>query len=362
MKKVFEGLELVVALAVAGCSSGSSGGSASPDGGTGADGAMGGPDGSAGTDGAPAADGGVAPDAPASAEGGAPLPSTECAAWANAQCTYDANCNPSGLQTDFGGSMSECVSEFGVFCAIYEQSQGTGWTTSAITACVTSLQNNMACKRGVPTASSPCQFAGSGAPGSACGDRYQCASLGCSVPQGTACGTCTQTASVGESCDGTTGATCAIGLTCTAKGACATLVGSGAACDAANVCISGFDCVRASADAGAGGTCQASVATLGAACDRNSIGAPRCDGALSLYCDGTGHCASVTFAAAGSPCGAADGGTSDVLCTNGAACVSGSCVASLAPGDSCTGMSPYCGFNTNCVAGTCQYTNAANCH
>jgi hypothetical protein len=378
---------LVAPLAIAACS-GSSSSPSSTDGGTGTDGTLGadtgggghdsgggtdtgGNDGGGGNDTGGGNDGGGT-DGPSTVDVVEPTPTAECTAYAQARCTLDGTCQIEFLQADFGGSQPACVTGLATVCTIYEQAQGTGWSQANIQGCTTAITGSKSCLGGFADAGSPCVFVGAGAGGAACGTGYQCASRGCTIKPGNACGTCDTVATAAQACGGTTGANCDVDLNCH-SGKCATYVAKGGACDDAHVCLAGYSCVGdagAPADAAVSGTCQLNGTAVGTPCTvGGSAGLPGCQPEQGFYCDGTGKCANITNANPGSPCGLADGGTSDVACTSGE-CVAGNCVAYLAPGAPCTtNKKPNCSYGLQCVAttdggtaGNCLPINSANCH
>jgi hypothetical protein len=171
----------------------------------------------------------------------------------------------------------------------------------------------------------------------------------------------------GDDCSGPAKTTCGIGLACV-RGKCLTIVAVNQTCDeVTTTCVEGSVCVRPMR--GANGTCTLAVRTAGDACSIDAIGMPSCNVAVGLFCDQSGHCAGITFAPPGSPCGIADAGTSVTSCTDGADCIAGMCIARLPPGAVCTaGMAPFCSADTSCVAtggsktGNCLYLNSSNCH
>jgi hypothetical protein len=181
-----------------------------------------------------------------------------------------------------------------------------------------------------------CTFTGSLPVGSACEDRFQCASGACSasVPD---CGSCVATIPEGAPCN--TAATCAVGTACEG-GTCMKISfgGTGAPCDdLAHQCSSG------SCDVGTN-TCAAYVAPLpsGSACQ--SSGGPLC--AAGLLCDTLSmECTPVTGADAGQRC------------------VGGACVTIIPDGEPCnsSATTSTCDPPSNCVNGTCVFPYSVAC-
>lgn len=298
-------------------------------------------------------------------EGGvvAPTPSSECTAYAMAECASLSQCESYNFQTTFG-TTDACQTQLAYSCAVQEAAPSTGWTTEAITSCTTFLTPPNCNALQVPTPISPCVFSGALDAGAACALGSQCASRTCMRAGGAPCGTCAAlVATAGAACDG--GTICDVGMTCNGKGVCVKVVGVSQTCDATQACVAQSFCVRVSADAGSG-TCTANSTDAGAVCAANGVGVPDCRGTQGLFC-ANGLCTPATYASPNAGCGTDAGVVTS--CTAGS-CRASICTADLPLGSACTvGTYPTCQYGVAClaqpdagVAGICSYVNGSGCH
>jgi hypothetical protein len=285
--------------------------------------------------------------------------SPECAAYAAASCSYVSKCTPGNLRRDYD-TEENCLSVTGARCAFDANAVPSVLTPSWFNACSASLTTSAnACASGpvpmnIPTPNDPCAVVGPISGGKACGLNDQCETDVCYRTGGGLCGTCLPGVGLGQPCN-PLATVCTRGLVCGSKSSCVTLVGVNAHCDlgATSACVAGTDCVIG--DAGAtSGTCL-TEGTLGNPCDPGGVGAPKCNIPWGYYCDATRHCAAITYVETSQPCAAL--GT---VCTNGAACVKGTCQPSIPVGDACTlAGNPGCVAPAQCVTtgmgaqGTC---------
>jgi hypothetical protein len=220
--------------------------------------------------------------------------------------------------------------------------------------------------------------AGAGATGTACGASAQCASTFCAVAEYQVCGTCQPLPAVGAPCQ--VADDCGRDLACATptgatSGTCAAYVASGDMClSGVNPCASGLACVGDDTTAMTTGTCQATEAALGAACDGSRKTAPNCEAGLGLVCIPTakgssiGTCQNIQLVAPAATCG--DLGAAPI--TGFADCEAGGvCVAAAADGAACDSdptKGPPCLAPAKCVpasatgtAGTCTVPDATTC-
>jgi len=335
-------LVVVLGLGLAGCSSSYSTTSGPADGGQDATSS-----GESGTDAAvdhSASDTGPEATTEASTDAGFDAsPAAVCGAYASAACAFSSQCNPGDFEQY--ASLPDCVAQLTADCELALAAPGSGEVPAQLEKCAAAQASAKCGDIGVAQPGYPCDFHGTGAGGSSCFFDAQCASSSCVGRQlGNPCGKCTSLGGLGDACQGGTGVSCPVNLTCD-NGTCKTLVGPGATCDASNICVKGLSCVLATAGA-TSGTCTVQGTTASTACNTNRVGEPQCSGAAGLHCAATGRCAADTYVTAGSACDP----TTFTSCT-ASTCVGGTCVAALAAGSACTvGGSPDCVQDVVCVA------------
>jgi hypothetical protein len=282
-------------------------------------------------------------------DGGDAGANADCVAWATAECNLESTCSPGTFQQNYA-KLGECVNSRAAVCKFSEAAPGTGQTAAHLQACTTAV-TGASCVPTVPQPGGPCDFHGTGIPGSSCFFGHQCLSDNCDRPAGSACGKCTTEGAVGAACGGTTGVSCPADMTCD-KGKCTQLVGNTQTCDATDLCVGTLSCVVTAAGA-TSGTCTAAGTAAGTTCNAKSIGAPDCSGPAGFHCNSTGAsagtCTANTYVQAGSACSAATFTYCDL-----STCVNGTCTADptpLAQGSACTvGAEPACAGFVGCIA------------
>jgi hypothetical protein len=328
-------------------------------------------------------DGGSAGDSSALGDGSA---SQACADWARARCQrYDACSDGLYVQIHWGDEAT-CESSGVQTCTIGLSSNGTASSAATFEACAQALPaESCADFLGDSPVSACAALAGSLANGAPCVGSSQCQSTYCAVPQYATCGVCAAVPAAGSACAVAADCGARGGLTC-AENVCVAFGQASASCSAAAPCGIGFDCVGATKTQP--GSCQATVATVGATCDPKRATAASCDPTLELTCDPTTKmCVQNTVVDAGATCGAvgggeakcaasgtcviptADAGADDAGSDAGAAQTTGTCLAAAATGSPCdTSAGPACIAPAKCVtasdastAGTCQVANPATC-
>jgi hypothetical protein len=313
-----------------------------------------------------------------------------CANFANAEIDQEARCGSTPISPD---ERANYLSRFDIVCADAIGAPGSGITDAYLDACTAALGKNPACTVAVPECADP---AGTLAVGAACGSDDQCASTHCAITSSssgtdggasttvTECGKCGATVADGAACQATD--TCVAGDSCT-NGTCAKQTTSsggtgalGAPCQQDSDCatpnhcdftqgvcavpgVAGSSCFTA-ADCATGLIC-----TSGEQCENPIASGGQCTGgdcAAGLGCDATSKkCTSITFAAQGAPCD-----RDAVLCDRGTCNIGGSggaqkgvCPTIIADGQACTAGSTTtsCDDFAECVNGTCQIQNPADC-
>jgi hypothetical protein len=315
--------------------------------------------------------------------------SSSCASYANAEIDQETRC---GLATPVSADeRANYISRFNVVCNDAIGAPGSGITTAYLDACAAALGKIPGCTSAVPECNDP---AGTLAVGAACGSDDQCASTHCAITSSSSadagasttqnCGTCGATVADGAACqsgdvcvagDSCTNGTCAkettssggtgaIGSACQddadcatpnhcnfTQGVCAAPGAAGSSCETASDCVSGLIC-NASTE-----QCEAPVAN-GGACTGG-------DCASGLGCDSTSKkCTAITFAAQGAACD-----NDAVLCDRGDCPIATSggatrlCPTIIADGQACdaSGTTTACDDFAECIAGTCQVPNPADC-
>jgi hypothetical protein len=317
--------------------------------------------------------------------------SAACMDEATAVCSVRASCsNNFNIEKNFPDEPT-CVSRTAATCVADLGATGTGQTPGKIEACAAEYPTETctAYFEGDPVASCVPPM-GTGAMGSACGASAQCASTYCAITQDQICGTCQPLPIAGAACQ--VDADCGRDLACATPGSastgtCAAYVGSGGTClTGAQPCAPGLACVGDAPATSTTGTCQASGATVGAACDGTRKTLPSCSAELGLVCIPTakgsavGTCMAIDLVGPGSACG--DVGAMPITgfadCIAGGACIKGSaaattgtCMAPATDGAACNSdatIGPPCLAPAKCVpttaggtAGTCTLPNATTC-
>jgi hypothetical protein len=234
---------------------------------------------------------------------GPPATAADCDAFATKYCTKADACD--ALLTKILGT--DCAERISNVCKGHIAAPGTGFTTTALTACGNAYSATATCDDAFGAAQiTACSFKGTLANGAACAFGEQCTTGYCSGTEDNECGKCGPAPAMPPT----------------------TYVG------------------------------------LGETCDPNGSG-PRCNSNLGLWCDyGTKKCEEMLFVGLGQPCGFV--GDDVVMCGPGGTCNwgtsgSGTCVAQKAVGASCTAASNYpeCAFGSACIGGTCAYPTAA---
>jgi hypothetical protein len=320
-----------------------------------------------------------------SGSGGA---SSSCANYANAEIDQETRCGSAPLSPD---ERANYVSRFNTVCSDAMNAPGSGITTAYLDGCVAALGKNPACTVAVPECNDP---AGTLAVGAACGSDDQCASTHCAIAtsgSGAAdggattttqnCGTCGATVADGAACQ--SGDLCVAGDSCT-NGKCAAVTTSGGGTGALGAaCQEDTDCATPNHCDFTQGVCAA-AGNVGSSCSASAdcvsglicSGADQCeapiasggactggDCASGLGCDSTSHkCTAITFAAQGAPCDndaiLCDRGTCKVGASSGAVCPT-----IIADGQPCdpNSTATACDDFAECIGGTCQVPNPADC-
>jgi hypothetical protein len=275
---------------------------------------------------------------------------------------------------------------------------GSGLTSDTLSACLSALQM-LPCHSNIDSVPA-CQFIGSLGGGAACVSDAQCQSGSCDYSLGSpadggfmvpACGTCDPLIPVGGSCVNRSGcapgsacdamsgsngsATCtkitqgAAGASCDDQAArcadglycdpsthtCTATKASGAPCSGSEECTAPLVCGGSSA-VGMGTTCQP-PGQAGAGCTYDEQCAP------GLGCDTSKmQCATVSWAAAGQPCG----GTVRCLvggCPTPTAGSMALCPKVVPDGQPCDATDPTstCDTFASCMAGKCVLDNSQTC-
>ncbi len=268
-------------------------------------------------------------------------------------CDRLAKCEPLSIATTYGGDKASCVR----ILAGAEQSAaalpGSGVTPENVEACAKALAAQ-GCED--PAWPAACALSGTVPTGGACSSSVQCvAGDGCTATLQT-CGTCVVLPKEGEPCPV---GMCATGLECFPNGTssqCVAPVPQGGHCDGVlHLCTSGLQCVS--------GACAALLGA-GAACDPTN---DACDYTQGMYCGTSATCTKVTTATVGQACSTV---SPQILCAGlGVACVlssqltpqSGTCVAPLADGQACTVVGPMCTPPSACLNGVCAKPSLPVC-
>jgi hypothetical protein len=317
-----------------------------------------------------------------------------CADEAVAVCTLRSTCSPFDLSAVYP-SLTSCETRTAAVCVTNLAANGTGQTPAGVEACAQAYPSE-ACADyfdGDPVAACV-PPAGTGQTGGLCGASAQCTSTFCAVSEYQVCGTCQALPVAGATCQ--VDADCGRDLSCAVptgatSGKCAAWGASGGTClTGYQPCAFGLACVGDDEATMTTGTCQASGATMGAACQTTRKTMPNCNATLGLVCIaaagsmGVGTCQSIQLVGPGVACGDTGGNppTGYAECTAGGLCAkpltdagtlaaSGVCVAPVADGTACDNdpsKGPPCLAPAKCVpasagvtAGTCTLPNATKC-
>jgi hypothetical protein len=347
--------------------------------------------------GGPANDGGgsdatpVTGDSGPSNDGGSPdagTPAEACAAYAEARCTQLDACSNATYTVLHYGTQTTCMSNVAAECVNALAAPQTAATPRFYAACAAAVATESCANlfgANPPAACAP--LAGPLATGSPCFASGQCQTTYCAVPSTANCGVCAAVPVAGNPCSVDADCGSRNQLTCSKAGTCVTYGELSASCDKNDPCSPGLSCVGADAKKGLAGTCNASAATVGAACDP-ATGAT-CDAMLLLTCDAaTKQCVADTLVGASQVCGAVNGGAA--RCETSGTCVIpdagvvddagdagvdagpaiGTCLAAAANGSACDSANgPACVPPAKCVttddastAGTCLVGVSTACN
>lgn len=293
-------------------------------------------------------------------EAGSSLPDSAVQAYASAQCDQFERCSPIAISVSFGDKAA-CVTSLTASLKQELVLRGVRVSESGAAACSASL-GTQACED--PTTPVACQFKGELANDQPCASGLQCSSGQCFLDSGTAsatsyCGTCKAFVPEGGDCSA---AACEPGLGCSSANRCIRGAAAGAPCEDRFDCGGTLECI--------GKKCTA-LLQQGQSCG-TSTGS--CDTRKNLFCVQIGpavtstQCQPATFAAAGQPCGLADGKltlcASNGDCNIDAATGTGTCTAALAEGATCSleQNAPACATGLDCANGVCAKPLLATCN
>lgn len=289
-----------------------------------------------------------------SSSGGTSNP-TDCAATADALCSYLQRCVPVVFGLGFS-DLASCKTRGELACSIDKQSPGAGVVGPA---CATDLKA-LACSGTTVIAPASCRTKGTLTDGATCENDLQCTSGACVKAPGAAspCGTCTARAAVNGSC--ANGVKCDWDLVCADGNVCKVPNQKNEACTRGS-CIGPYRCV--------GGTCKDPVA-LDGACNQVTTDDDPCDGTKLLFCQRTapaappGTCKAIVVASASQACGVVN--QQLVVCGPGTSCEgpngNKTCVAKAADNAACdTNLGPSCSDPAECSNGKCTLPPADRC-
>jgi hypothetical protein len=218
-------------------------------------------------------------------------------------------------------------------------------TALAAASCNALLENDMpvACRLGP----------GARAAGQPCASDAQCQSTRCARDDAAAaCGVCAEPAAAEQTC--AADSDCVVGLVCTGDHVCRAPAGAEAPCDATHPCAMPLRC--------ADGACKVAL-DMGASCEPSQ---DRCNIYAGLLCDPASKtCTPWSSAQVGQACGYT--ATGYALCKASGACtssaaVSGSCLAAIDDGASCSPDGPArCLPPARCIAGACRLSPSEVC-
>lgn len=277
---------------------------------------------------------------------------------ANAFCAKISACSPFYIQFAYG-DVATCESRESALFGEALGASGTGWTPSAVEACVKAVPGATCDDTLGHNLPSACKAPpGQLAIGTACGDNAQCSSAYCNLGSNGKCGTCAASVgSAGAACyrdeDCVIGTVC-VGADVTAAqavpGKCTVRAASGATCDTSHPCQATLVCKS--------GTCAAPDA-LSATCSQGT-----CDALAGDFCNKTtnGTCTKATFAATGGACGAVSGGIT--ACSASGNCTGSpkSCIAPAQDFGTCDAtIGADCVPPARCIAHVCTRPTPATC-
>lgn len=283
---------------------------------------------------------------------GSVSPDKACTDAATALCNKLQSC-ASALVTVLYGDVATCVARGKLGCLPSLMAPSTSASPDKLDSCANAT-GAISCgalfSRDAPPPACKTD-PGKLANGTACGEDAQCTSAFCKKTSGQPCGVCGARAPAGGAC--AVSADCDYGLAC-GNQLCVAYGMAGSSCDGGHPCAAPNVCKA--------GVCAAG-GSAGQACDP---AARDCDPTQPLFCSPTSRvCTTVTFAAAGQPCGFINGGY--VACSAAGHCrigtgFAGTCVAPAADGTACdTTNGPDCMGPATCVGGLCKLPNPASC-
>lgn len=276
-----------------------------------------------------------------------------CTQFANAICSGLARCSTRLVESVYGDAVS-CAQRTAQTCLdglALADAHGSALgimscaTALAAASCSALLENAMPveCR----------QAPGARGDGQACASDAQCQSTRCARNDGAAaCGTCAELAVAEQPC--AANSDCVIGLVCTGDHVCRAPSTVEVQCDATHPCAMPLVC--------ASGACAGPL-DAGATCDPTQ---DHCNVYAGLLCDPTAlACKPWLSADAGQACGYTT--TGYALCKASGACAtsaagSGSCLAAISDGASCTADGPaHCLPPARCITGACRLSPSEVC-
>ena len=280
-----------------------------------------------------------------------------CNAWALRECAYADRC---GLaQFDRWEDDAQCIARETLACELQADDPEVPFDPALVAACMppadcsvpfvpvsADSESSLCLPAGKAPNAAPCVW-GSGCQSGSCISNSTADGPG-------ACGTCAPVIRCG----------CTSNQRCMVSGAepkCFDLPDAGEACGAPLFACNASTCVASSDVAG---TCQVlPEAEAGAACSTSPAGPDCSSGAVPLYCDATGHCATYVPATYGKPCTGDSGGEGSV-CVGAGWCDamgSGTCRAPAADGEPCHQLAPPCLPPARCLGAACVFPTIAAC-
>lgn len=293
----------------------------------------------------------------------------QCIAYATAACAKLDSCVVRGVSHRFG-DRATCVSRLTAGCEANAGTHDSALAPASLEDCIDALPG-AACgdfERDTLAACAPPQ--GPLGTGDGCAFSSQCSSTFCQIVTGTSCGTCQPLTSIGATC---AAADCSRGYVCVASTTTCQAPGAeGTGCTPSEPCGFSLTCVTPSG--ATKGTCQATGASVGVACDSKHEVGPGCDEEAGLACDRTtAACIDLAYAGVGQPCGNVSGtavacdGASE--CSGASGTTPGTCAALVKEGSACDlGGGPACMAPARCITGggagtarTCVLPSARSC-
>jgi hypothetical protein len=285
---------------------------------------------------------------------------------AAALCAKLDACVPFYLRVLYGDAAT-CADRLTKACTAQAASVGSGFTQAHLVACETALET--ASCEAILSNDLPCNFNGTLADGTVCGDNTQCTSGFCQRAGGL-CGVCAPKGGPGGACASGSTDECLAGLVCSQNKTCVAPAGAGEACDDASLpCATNLFC------------------TVAKTCARTVAAGQECPGTYLNIADGTLCVGKSTatnpqlatqlgVAGYGSPCGLAPGNDEPpTLCGPGAvaACAlssgaitlfglptKGVCVRPVEDGKTCL-ATDLCEPGAQCINGVCQIPSGRSC-